>query len=422
VKLFTIASRLYILSIVAVFTIGGLLAYFIMKSIIDTEFNEKLIAEKEQLIYELHTYQDLKDTYYLNIGDRINLQEMTNQKGIKQSISDTIMYDPFERKQLPFRTLTFSDRFQNKNYKVTITKSLLPNQDLVRGISEIFLIMFGSLMISLLVLNRIISKKIWSPFFKLKDQVQAFNLSRPDMVVLEDSEVSEFQVLKEAVEAMMQQTLRDYQNLKEYTENTSHEIQTPLAIIKNKTELLLQEKLTKNQMSEVGKIYEAATRLSKLKEGLALLTKIENNQFIKQESIDVRQFIERKLNNLQELIDIRKIKVTTKFFSALVIMMNYDLAYLLITNLLSNAIKHNIKGGNINIVLRQNVLTVSNTGVDPGVSTNELFERFKRSSTGSDSTGLGLAIVKRIVDFCKLDITYTYAVGKHSVILEFPSD
>lgn len=421
-KLFTIASRLYILSIVAVFTIGGLLAYFIMKSIIDTEFNEKLIAEKEQLIYELHTYQDLKDTYYLNIGDRINLQEMTNQKGIKQSISDTIMYDPFERKQLPFRTLTFSDRFQNKNYKVTITKSLLPNQDLVRGISEIFLIMFGSLMISLLVLNRIISKKIWSPFFKLKDQVQAFNLSRPDMVVLEDSEVSEFQVLKEAVEAMMQQTLRDYQNLKEYTENTSHEIQTPLAIIKNKTELLLQEKLTKNQMSEVGKIYEAATRLSKLKEGLALLTKIENNQFIKQESIDVRQFIERKLNNLQELIDIRKIKVTTKFFSALVIMMNYDLAYLLITNLLSNAIKHNIKGGNINIVLRQNVLTVSNTGVDPGVSTNELFERFKRSSTGSDSTGLGLAIVKRIVDFCKLDITYTYAVGKHSVILEFPSD
>lgn len=418
-KLLTIANRYYLITLFIVFIVGSLVAYFVLKSIINKEFNQKLLAEKEQLIYELHTYEDLKENYYLNIGDRIEVDEVSDDPNIRGVLRDTTMYDPYEKKVLPFRQLTFSDQFNDRYYIITITKSLLPNQDLVEGISEIMLGIISLLLLSIGFVNRVIFKKLWSPFYHLTDQLKTFNITRPKPISMKNTRVEEFGQLKSVLDTMISKSIKDYKTLKEYTENTSHEIQTPLAVIKNKAEILLQEPLSESQLTEVGRIYEAAGRLSRLKEGLSILSKIENNQFLEAVTINVRAFIEDRLHQLGELIEIRHLKLTTVYGKEPVLLLNDDLAYILFNNLLSNAIKHNINNGEIVIRLDNHSLTIENTGKAPSLPTEELFDRFKRSGNLADSTGLGLSLVRGIADFYKLKISYTYNEPLHKVVLSF---
>lgn len=418
-KLLNIANRNYIATLVVVFLVGSIAGYFVLKSIVNNEFNQKLFAERQQLIYELHTYEDLKTSYYLNIGDKIQLEEVNYDPELRSMLSDTIMYDEYEKKDLPFRILTFSDEFQGKFYVVRISKSLLSNNDIMKGVTEIMVLVVILLSVSLIVINRFVSKKIWNPFHQILSNLKEFNISRPEPLATIDSSVDEFRELKDALNSMINKSIKDYQNLKEYTENTSHEIQTPLAIIRNKSEMLLQEPLTKNQLTEIGKIYEATGRLSRLKEGLSMLTKIGNNQYVDAESINIKEFISKKLTNVEELIELKKIEVTTHFLANPVLTLNYDLAYMMITNLMSNAIKHNVERGKIKITLEAHELRIENTGNDPGVPTSKLFDRFKRSGKNVESVGLGLSLIKRIADYYHFKINYVYKDGWHTVRLTF---
>ncbi|MEQ8471234.1 MAG: HAMP domain-containing sensor histidine kinase [Marinoscillum sp.] len=421
-KLLDIANRYYLVVLILVFSIGSLAAYSVLKGIINHEFNEKLFAEKEQLIFELNNYENLQKTYYLNIGDVIDIREVETNPMVSSLLIDTTMYDQYEKKELPFRQLTFSEEIKGKYYVITISKSLLPNLDLIQGVSEIMIGIALLLMVSLGFLNRWIFKKLWKPFYQIIDQLQRFKISQPIPLDIEPSDVDEFNKLSAVLDEMITKNIKDYKTLREYTDNTSHEIQTPLAIIKNKAEILMQEDLTESQMMEVSKIYEASTRLARLKEGLSLLSKIENNQYIASEAINLKQYLEKRLESFEELIELKQITLTTTFHSEPTVHWHNDLAYMLITNLLSNAIKHNIQEGYILIILNQNSLLIRNSGKEPLISTDQLFERFKRSSNLRESTGLGLSIVKRITTQYNMKIDYQYSQDKKEHTIELNWD
>ncbi|WP_421871186.1 sensor histidine kinase [Marinoscillum sp.] len=418
-KLLDIANRYYLITLVLVFVIGSLGAYYVLKSIINHEFNQKLYAERAQIVYELRNFENLQRTYYLNIGDVIELEEVPEDPQLEPFLKDTIMYDQYEEKELPFRQLTFSDQINNQFYIITISKSLLSNLDLIQGVSEIMIGMALILMLSLGFLNRLIFQKLWSPFHHMIQQLQDFKISEPVPLKMEDSNVDEFNQLGYVLDEMITKNIKDYKNLKEYTENTSHEIQTPLAIIKNKAEMLLQEPLNEQQLTEVSKIYEAATRLARLKDGLSLLTKIENNQYIKTDRIDLKPYLENKLASFEELIELKSLQVDTEYRATPVISMNADLAYILITNLISNAIKHNVHGGWIKVDLDEHQLVIKNTGNELLVPTEELFERFKRNSDSRESTGLGLSLIQRICDQSKIKISYVHEGRTHELRLSW---
>lgn len=419
-KLLAIANRYYLVTLIVVFVIGSFAAYYILKSIINREFNQKLFAEKEQLIYELHTYDNLKETYYLNIGDVIEVEEVPVPPVLSTTLKDTIMYDPYEKKELPFRIMTFSDEIKGKYYVIQIKKSMLPYQDLIEGISEIMLGLVLLLALSLGFLNRVIFKRLWAPFHQIIRQLHHFNMATPTRIDVDTNNVEEFQELRSVLDKMIEKGIRDFKNLKEYTENTSHEIQTPLAIIKSKAEMLLQEPLEEAVLIEISEIYEAATRLSRLKEGLAMLSKIENNQYVASGPIDMGAFILQKLESLEEMIEMKQLSVTTSFPGSPLLNLNNDLVFMLITNLLGNAIKHNEQGGQIAITLEEDFLQVENTGRQPNVPTMELFDRFKRSSHSAvDGSGLGLSVVKRIVEYYEMSIEYTFEDGWHRITIYF---
>ena len=234
------------------------------------------------------------------------------------------------------------------------------------------------------------------------------------------SDITEFTELNDAVSIMENRVSQDYDEIKNFTENASHEIQTPLAIIKSKLELLSQsESLKEEQMDTIQSVSEAANRLSKLNQSLILLTKIDNRQFHENEEINLGDLINKHLGNFEELIAAKDITVRKNINRNTGLTMNETLAETLISNLITNAIKHNTDHGFIEILLSKTALSVSNSGAALHSDPAELFERFKKDKVSSESLGLGLSIVKKICEKYGFEIQYKYADLIHTTTITF---
>ena len=422
-KLLAITNRLYLISIGAVILISSLAAFFILRSTINNEFNRKLFAEKEQIIDEFKVNASLREGQLLNVGDKIKIMPIDEGTVIEDQLVDTAYYEPYEDETLPFRELTFTEKINGINYKITISKPLVPNMDLISGIGQIMIGMGCLIILVVLLINKVILRKLWAPFEYLLDHLKTFDITSPRRIQQEDytfdSKVDEFRQLNQVLNDMIKQSIKDYNSLKEFTENTSHEIQTPLAIIRNKAESLLQENLSKEQLEDIGKIYEAAGRLSRLKTGLSLISRIDNNQYIKKESINLKAVIENKLEDFEELIAIKNLRLKITYYGEPEMELNSELTSILITNLINNAIKHNIKDGLINIVLKDVELLIENTGTPPVIPTEQMFDRFQKTGDTPESTGLGLSLVKKIVEHFNLRVKYIYEKDLHKLYLTF---
>ena len=221
---------------------------------------------------------------------------------------------------------------------------------------------------------------------------------------------------------MMQKITSDFVILKEFTENASHEMQTPLAIIKSKLEHVMQDKtLTDRQHHQIKSAFESAIRLSKLNEGMLLLSRIENQQFVGKEEIDFCRLIQSKVEYLQELFDLKKVEVKLHLEDVVTISIHPMLADVLVNNLLSNAMKHNFENGRIIITAHQGALTFSNTGRCEAIDVDMLFKRFAKQSVSGESNGLGLSIADEICKTNHLQLNYYYQNEMHHFSLLFKS-
>ena len=276
------------------------------------------------------------------------------------------------------------------------------------------------LLVTLFLINRFFLNKLWKPFNTTLQQIKQFNLSGRNNINLEQSKITEFTELNHAVSIMTNRVSQDYDEIKNFTENASHEIQTPLAIIKSKLELLSQsENLKEEQMNTIQSVYEATNRLSKLNQSLILLTKIDNQQFRESEEVNISILINKHLSNYEELIAAKLITIKKNIEDNVKMNMNETLAEILIANLITNAIKHNIDKGIIEITLTNNRLCISNTGIPLECDPSELFERFKKDKVSSESLGLGLSIVKKICERYGYRINYNYSDLLHTTSINF---
>jgi signal transduction histidine kinase len=213
---------------------------------------------------------------------------------------------------------------------------------------------------------------------------------------------------------MSRKIRKDFLTLKEFNENASHEMLTPLAVINSKLDLLVQnENLTEEQLRLISSIYDSVARMSKLNQGLLLISRIDNNQFPQEEEVDFTTLADRILEHLDEFIEHNEIEVIRDYLAPLRIRMSPVLAEILINNLVSNAIRHNTRRGTITIRTDGKYLEVSNTGTPLSVPPEDLFERFRKGGSRTDSVGLGLAIVKKITDHYGMKAEYKYTDGLH---------
>jgi len=217
---------------------------------------------------------------------------------------------------------------------------------------------------------------------------------------------------------MSSRVKNEYQNLKTFTENASHEMMTPIAVITSKLDTLIQdETLSANQYAQINDIYAATNRLARLNQSLLLLVKIENDLVQDSAVLNLKEVILEKLHQFNELIQNKHINVIYTLEEKEINASKY-LVDILINNLFSNAIKHNSTYGSIRINLTGNQLLFQNTGDKDPLNPGEIFERFQKSKT-SEGTGLGLTIAKNICSQYNFKLNYYFEEPLHTFQIVF---
>jgi signal transduction histidine kinase len=263
--------------------------------------------------------------------------------------------------------------------------------------------------------NRLVSRELWRPFHGTLASLRNYQLEEMQPVAFPETKIAEYVELQQALRRLMERIQSDYFALKEYTENTTHEIQTPLAIIRSKLELLQDYPLTVEQLQLVNAANQAVTRLSRLKEALVLLVRIKNRQYVTQEPVRFDALLRERFTHFEELMELKSLQVSTEIDGPVTLLINPVLAEILLDNLISNAIKHNIPGGALAVRLTDHRLTIPNRGETPRGPTTAFFDRFVKADRRSRSLGLGLAIVKAICEVNGLSVAYNFSEGFHQI-------
>lgn len=409
-KLLTKTSLVYLLSTSIVFLIGGLIFYYNLRNIIDEETDEKLAVQKMQFTDFVKQYDSIPPLSYEHDGIE-HLHETVIP--VIEKTTDTSFFSEEENEMIPFRQLEFPVKYHGKNYSVTIAKPLFESEDLIETILSSFAIIAAVLLVVTLLVNSLVSRKIWKPFLKTVEHLNQFEAGKEKTFEPVATSTTEFRALNADIRKMTEKISADFRNLKAFTENASHEIQTPLSVILNTTELLLQqESLNEKQAEQIQRVNDSARKLSRMNQTLLLLSKINNGQFIASEKIDLGEIIDNRLELFSDLIEMKQIKIRKEFSGRMQFAMHPALAESLISNLLTNAIRHTAENSDIGIFMNENRVEISNPG--PALQHPEkIFERFYKENPSSESTGLGLAIVRQIAETCGLKISYSYRENRH---------
>lgn len=316
------------------------------------------------------------------------------------------------------RGLITSVTVGNTYYKVLIVESRVETEDLIR---LIFFITVGVLLLLLLILlltNRLILNRLWKPFYNIMKELRSFRVADGSEIPPVTTDIDEFKELNQAVADMAGRAKTDYKDLKIFTENASHELLTPIAVINSKLDSLIQtENFSDRQSKLLNDLYTAVSRLNRLNQSLLLLAKIENRLLQEQKEIDLKQLTGQVLMLFEEIFQDKDINVS-EWLEQKTICANPYLTEVLLNNLVNNAIRHNKPGGEIIVTLNDKHLSIQNTGGDGPLDAAKIFNRFQKAPE-SEGTGLGLTISKQICESFGFGLEYGFEEGYHRFAVLF---
>jgi len=403
-----------VISILVLITVSTCF-YFIVRFALIRQLDNTLKVEEAEIKDFIRQHKQLPaSTHY---KDQQTDYEIS-QEPVQRRFRNIHIYDSAENELEIYRQLMFPVMVEGHYYKASVIKSESATEKLF-GLILIITVAVIILLVGLLyIANRLLLKKIWKPFSDTLYSIKGFSLSSTTELPLRPGPIDEFTELNEVLHNMTRRIVKDYQTLKTFTDNASHEMQTPLAVINSKLDLLIQDPaLDSRQVSQLQAMYDAVGKLTKLNQSLLLLTKIENNQFAFEESIQLDTLIREKLSQLEDIIHNKVIHIETNL-ELVWVNMNGQLADILLNNLLSNAIRHNTENGFIRILLTQDSLQISNPGKEFSFESSGVFNRFIKGDQ-SAGLGLGLAIVKEIADKYHFPLNYRYAESLHLFQVDF---
>lgn len=291
---------------------------------------------------------------------------------------------------------------------------MIENKDLLATMGSQYGLLFLALLVSLTILQRMMSKKLWKPFYDTLDKIEGFKLESGQKPDFEQTTTIEFSRLNEKLNGLMVDNITIYKQQKEFIENASHELQTPLAVFKSQLDILLQQPgLTQSNTEIIRSLYAVSARMTRLNKNLLFLARIDNAQLSNMEVVDFVKILHDQLMYLRELAESEGLTVHEETGNSLNLKANKLLVESLINNMVVNAIRHNVKEGTINIKVDKSGLKVSNTGVPYALDPNKIFRRFSRSSEEKKGNGLGLAIVQQICIMHGWEVSYNYENNLH---------
>lgn len=410
-KLFAKYNRTLISVTLLIFLVAGIGIYHTLKYAQIRQVDSDLEIEEQEIKLDIEKYHELPTT--LSVDDQLIQFTAVSKPYVRRHFLTTFLKDHSGEME-DHRQLVFGIVLHGKPYMVTVSKSLEETDDLIQAAFAITGITIMLILIALLIINRIVLKNLWRPFYQTLDAVKEFKVDSEKRIQFPQTNTEEFDTMAKTLDRSIHQAKTDYLALKTFSENASHEIQTPIAIIRSKIDMLMQDAmLTEEQSRNLMTVSSSLDQLSRLNNSLLLMAKIENRQFSSTQEIWLNEKIKLKMIDFEELWHMESITIDANINPARV-NMNNELADILLNNLFSNATWHNRTNGKITILLNPNSLTISNTSNKQALNPMLVFERFYKSSQVSQSNGLGLSIIKQICETAHMHIEYGYNKEVHT--------
>lgn len=411
------------LSVAFLFIIGiwAVIFYFNLKDEIRDSIDDGLDNNRLLILQKIGSDPHLLQQNRFG-GNNFEIHPLSRQKalGFRDVYKDTLMYRLNEGDLEPVRILHTAFSHNDEYYRLKIISSLVEEDDLIEDSFWSVVWLFIILMFSVVVINNVVLRKVWNPFYEILDRLKTYRLDKDDYPLEIATKTKEFRELQKASNALIMHARESYNSQKQFTENASHELQTPLAVITNKLELLLEsDHLKEADAQSIAAILRTVGQLTKFNKSLLLLAKIENKQFDAPEQISINGLLRHILADFREFTEFRNIRISIKEAGNLSVDMDSVLAGLLISNLLKNAIVHNSDPGKINLGITDEELMICNSGNKNRLAPEKIFERFHKDTDKNQGTGLGLAICRSICDFYGIPLTYRFVENEHCFTVNF---
>ncbi|MEP7373667.1 MAG: HAMP domain-containing sensor histidine kinase [Chitinophagaceae bacterium] len=407
-------NRISFASSMIVLLTGAIGYYYLLHYVLTQQLDDTLKVEQVEIQDYINGKHSLPSaTTYKD--QKIEFKKV--EKDFPQRFNILRFHDTADKENERSRQLIFPVQVNGQYYAASVTKSQEATEEMIGLILLITLGLIILLSVLLFFANRFLVKRLWKPFRTTLTSIKNFDLDAPSAIKTEKTSIAEFNELNESIHTMTEKAVKDYLSLKDFTDHASHEMQTPLAVVNSKLDILIQDPgLDEKNLRHLQSIYNAVDKMSKLNQSLLLLTKIDNKQFFESRKVDIRSTVKNKLDELDEWIN-EKSLVVNNGVNDLHTMMNPQLADMLISNLVINAIRHSEPFSHILLQSGKHIFTISNPGNQP-LDKHRIFDRFWKSEH-SGGTGLGLAIVKRICDQYGFSLQYEFKDGNHFFTVTF---
>ena len=334
---------------------------------------------------------------------------------------DEMVYIPEKEETEPARVLrTFFCDAEGQHYEIQVATPTFERADLLETIAWNMALLYLVLMLTIFIVVSLVYYFNMRPLYRLLQWLDSYIPGTKKVEVPTDTSVVEFRKLSEAAQRAMNRTEQLFEQQKQFIGNASHELQTPLAILGNRLEWLVNTTSpNEQQLAEMLKMRQSLARLVRLNKTLLLLSKIENGQFPESSDVDIAAIVRDNIEIYSEIYEERGITEKVELPETYIVHMNESLTSTLINNLLKNSYLHNIEGGTVKVSIHGDTLTVANSGTE-ALDPSLIFERFYHKG-GSDSTGLGLALVSAIARNYNLTVAYSFTDSMHTFSIRFNS-
>ena len=406
-----------------IFIIWGVFFYFtIFHEVIDE--TDDILKNKKMLIIKqvINNPELLKDHDGALLSFSIEELPENEKISFKDKLYNSTRYVEIENENEPVRVLETSFRMNdNKNYKHTLMLSTLEQEDLTETIVGYTLVLYFLFLIVTFIGTRIILKKSFSPVIRLLEWMGSIIPGKKIPQLINPTNIYEYKELNNAALDMALRSENAFNSQKQFIENASHELQTPLAIVMGKLEMMIDDdNLNEIQVNHIQEIFETLNRTVRLNKSLLLLLKIENNQIGETSDVSFSSLAHKITEDLSEIYSYKSINLSFTGDQEFVYKCNMDLALILVSNIIKNAFIHTPMDGFITINISSEKFIVSNTSNNSTpLSPDKIFTRFNndRYSSNSNSFGLGLSISKSIASAFGLSLEYSFYDNIHSFII-----
>jgi len=401
--------------------VWSVIFYFIIIDGINDETDDSLEDYSEQIIRRALIGEPLpsKDN---GTNNSYHIKEVSEKYAFENErvrYSDETIYIEYKRETEPARVLKTIFRDNNDQYyELTVAIPSFEKDDLRETILGWIVILYFGLLISIIGVNYWVINRSFRPLYALLKWIDGFSVENELKPFDKETNITEFKKLEDAISRSARRNTEMYEQQKLFIGHASHELQTPLAICRNRLEILAEDpNLTEKQLEEILKTSQTFDHVIKLNKTLLLLTKIENGQYPEVSPINVNDLLKKRLEDYSEIYAYLNLNLTCEENTEKVLQLNETLANVLFNNLIKNTFVHNHPNGFIRIEIENSAITFSNSGQKQALNEEKIFKRFYQENKKEGSSGLGLSLVESICKHCKMDIRYKYKDGMHSFIL-----